>query len=200
MRKSCLDCIRKHIAVAYLLVIEKNINGQFNPLVHIGQAEVLFDEYMTGDYDTHFWLSLGHLALVENYFYGFVYGFVGDKGQKEAIKLADYIRETRIKAIKDFNYRPVFSFIAEDIENSKFDYNTQHLKNKDYLIYGNIFEALEESISVFPKIYNKIKNETLDILWQKKKWEDFQFVEIIDMATEEEEKQNAKRKTDKKIK
>jgi hypothetical protein len=52
MRKSCLDCIRKHMAVAYILTIERNMNRLFNPIVHIGQAEVLFDEYMTGDYDT----------------------------------------------------------------------------------------------------------------------------------------------------
>lgn len=186
MRKSCLDCIRKHMAVSYLLVIEKRMNGLFNPIVHIGQAEVLFDEYMTGDYDTHFWLSLGHLAIVENYFYS---DYFGAKEQKEAIKIADYIRSERIRAIKDPEYRPYFLGIVEHVKEVK-DNNTWFLKDKEYLILGNVFEALEEAISGFPKIYNKIKNEVVYILRREKKWEKFPFVEIIDMATEIEEKRN----------
>lgn len=40
MRESCLDCARKHIA----------------------QAEVLMLEYATGDYPVHKWYAIGHLA------------------------------------------------------------------------------------------------------------------------------------------
>lgn len=40
MRESCLDCARKHIA----------------------QAEILMLEYATGDYPVHKWYAVGHLA------------------------------------------------------------------------------------------------------------------------------------------
>jgi ribosome biogenesis SPOUT family RNA methylase Rps3 len=40
MRESCLDCTRKHLA----------------------QAEVLMLEYATGDYPVHRWYAVGHLA------------------------------------------------------------------------------------------------------------------------------------------
>lgn len=181
------------MAVAYILVVEKNMNGLFNPIVHIGQAEVLFDEYMTGDYDTHFWLSLGHLALVENHFYN-----SSGKEQKNAIELADYIRKERIKAIKDFSYRPYFLGIVEYIKEKGFDINTWSMKSKDYLILGNVSEALEESISGFPKIYNLLKNKIENIVRKEEKWEDFPFLKVIEMATIEEEKQYANKRTRKK--
>ena len=44
MRPVCLDCVRKHL----------------------GQAHVLLDEYATGDYDVHFWYAVGHMAEAES--------------------------------------------------------------------------------------------------------------------------------------
>jgi len=43
VRPSCLDCARKHVA----------------------QAEILLHEFRTGDYPLHLWLAVGHLAEAE---------------------------------------------------------------------------------------------------------------------------------------
>lgn len=44
MRATCLDCTRKHI----------------------GQASILVEESATGDYPEHFWLAMGHMAEAES--------------------------------------------------------------------------------------------------------------------------------------
>ena len=44
MRPTCLDCARKHLA----------------------QASILLEEYATGDYDVHFWYAMGHMAEAES--------------------------------------------------------------------------------------------------------------------------------------
>jgi len=44
MRPVCLDCVRKHLA----------------------QASILLEEYATGDYDVHFWYAMGHMAEAES--------------------------------------------------------------------------------------------------------------------------------------
>ena len=44
MRPTCLDCARKHLS----------------------QASILLEEYATGDYDVHFWYAMGHMAEAES--------------------------------------------------------------------------------------------------------------------------------------
>ena len=44
MRPTCLDCCRKHLC----------------------QASILLEEYATGDYDVHFWYAIGHMAEAES--------------------------------------------------------------------------------------------------------------------------------------
>ncbi len=44
IRKVCLDCVRKHLS----------------------QANILLEEFATGDYPIHFWYAIGHMAEAES--------------------------------------------------------------------------------------------------------------------------------------
>ena len=71
-RKTCLDCVRKHL----------------------GQAHVLFDEFLSGDYNSHFWLAVGHMAEAES------------ESVQDYPEIADMIREERCKAMSEEEYLP----------------------------------------------------------------------------------------------
>lgn len=63
MREACLDCARKHLA----------------------QAEVLMLEYATGDYPVHKWYAIGHLAEAADELMQ-QYPSVADRIRKERIE------------------------------------------------------------------------------------------------------------------
>jgi len=178
MRNSCLNCTRKHLSIAHVLVFEKTFQGT-DLLTHIGQAEVLFDEFLTGDYDAHFWLSVGHLARVENYLYS-------NYKVKDFIELADLIRKERVKAIDDEDYRPNFLLLSKKI--NQIAKNT-NIDNIDYEsgIKGNMLEAVEETIKEYPMLSKKIFAQYLDVMKHKKSWEEIDFLKLIEKVSELEE-------------
>jgi len=178
MRDSCLNCTRKHLSVAHVLTIEKAFPG-IDLLTHIGQAEVLFDEFMTGDYDSHFWLSVGHLARIENYLYS-------NYKTKNFIELADLIREERVKAIDTEDYRPNFFLLSKNL--NKLVKNLR-LVNIDYEcgIKGNMLEAIEETTKEHPELSKKIFAEYKKVMTNKKDWKQIDFLKLIETATELEE-------------
>jgi len=178
MRDSCLNCVRKHLSVAHVLTFEKTFQG-IDLLTHIGQAEVLFDEFLTGDYDVHFWLSVGHLARIENYLYS-------NHKIKNFIQLADTIRKERVMAIENADYRPDFLLLGKNIRKLVKNLNIQDI---DYEcgIKGNILEAVEETIKEYPKLSKKIFAEYSKAMEQKQGWEQIDFLELIEIATVLEE-------------
>ena len=175
MRDSCLNCVRKHLSVAHILTFEKTFQG-IDLLTHIGQAEVLFDEFLTGDYDVHFWLSVGHLARIENYLYS-------NHKIKDFIKLADIIRKERIAAIEDEEYRPNFLLLRKNIREIAKNPNTNDIDYESG-IKGNILEAVEETIKEYPKLSKQIFAEYLKAIKKKQSWEQIDFLELIEIATQ----------------
>jgi len=178
MRDSCLNCARKHLSVSYVLMLEKAFPG-IDLLSHIGQAEVLFDEFMTGDYDTHFWLSMGHLTRIENYLYSHF-------KTKNFIELADSIREERVKAIDAEDYRPDFFLLSSNLKKIV---TNLHIVNIDYEcgIRGNILEAIEETVKEYPELSKKIFAEYSKVVAGKKGWKNINFMELINAVTKLEE-------------
>lgn len=67
MRESCMDCARKHLA----------------------QAEILMMEFATGDYPTHKWYAVGHLAEA------------ADEMMLKFPEIADRIRQVRLQYMDD---------------------------------------------------------------------------------------------------
>lgn len=83
MRESCLDCARKHLA----------------------QADILMMECATGDYPTHKWYAVGHMAEAADEL------LMGYKS------IADRIRDERLKYMDDSTYNidigAIISLITE---------------------------------------------------------------------------------------
>ena len=174
MRDSCLNCARKHLSVAHILTFEKTFQG-IDLLTHIGQAQVLFDEFLTGDYETHFWLSVGHLARIENYLYS-------NHKIKDFIKLADCIRKERVMAIDSDDYRPNFVLLSKNIRQIAKNLDINNIDH-ECGIKGNILEAVEETIKEYPKLSKKIFAEYSRVIRQKQSWEQIDFLELIAIAT-----------------
>jgi len=97
MRPSCLDCARKHLA----------------------QADILMMEAATGDYDTHVWYAVGHLAEA------------ADELMDEYPHIAEKVRAERLRYMEDNEYKIeigelidlVSSYVPEvkDAEGASFD-------------------------------------------------------------------------------
>ena len=175
MRNSCLNCARKHLSLAYILTFEKKFS-RINLLTHIGQAEVLFDEFMTEDYEAHFWLAIGHLTRVENYFYS-------NPKMKNAISMADFIRKERVKAIDNITYRPDFSLIISTLKKNTKDVLIISKIDCESAVRGNVMEAVEETIESFSLFAKKMFKEYIQVVNKNKTWEKVDFIDLIEQAT-----------------
>ena len=151
MRTRCFNCYRKHVGMAHVFWELSSIasmgqsedpESQLDPkpisiLIeeHFAQAQILYSEFQSGDYDAHFWLAMGHIAVIE-----FVLFLAGEDG------IAEQFRDERLNSISEEGY--VFQWEKlRDIIYSEVSLDMPEFGHYELMILfrANIKEALSES-------------------------------------------------------
>jgi len=117
---------------------------------HLAQAQILYTEFQSGDYDSHFWLAMGHISVIE-----FVLYLDGEDDT------AEVFRQERLNSIKEDAYVFDWAKLKKALRDSNYDcpeYTSQELMA---MCDGNIKEAISESWIQPPNGLTKLARDLL---------------------------------------
>jgi len=181
MRESCLNCVRKHLSTARVFsILLKRKDYTLDILRELGQAKILLEEFSTGDYDMHFWYALGHMSVAEEIAL-----------RMDKIDLFSFIREERSKSMgekeeEEYYIPDIIACIEAVVEEKISKIIKINRKELVACIQGHICEAMEESMKDFSGLYEDI-NDSYQSVMKKKSWDDIEFDNLIDIATDNAE-------------
>lgn len=175
MRNSCADCVRKHLSQAFILSTRLELmGGDIVPNNELGQAQLLLDEFETGDYDLHLWFAIGHIAVLEN---ALIY--------LERHDDAKILRQIRIRIMEDENYLFRLHDIPTNIiyldNKALVSYNNIQLEQR---IRGHILEAIDESLKEFFEVSDFILSEYKRIISSDLSWIEFDYGGAIEFMSQ----------------